>query len=199
MVSDTLDKFKSVRGPRSCGTLSIRGKGRGGLIEKLENLNTLVKTNGEGRAKEEDKGGAKCESSISMGTFAFRLNFWRSTLLFDICLSSANTPQTIRFLSLSLSRYTILFIFFDHWQGVRDLRKAFKFYYQKVLQHQNFDRISELEDLALLWVEPDSRIVSLLAHVCNNSRWHFQSSLDSAGIIFYNGKGQRVVPSVLHW
>lgn len=113
MVSDTLDKFKSVRGPRSCGTLSIRGKRRGGLIEKLENLNTLVKTNGEGRAKEEDKGGAKCESSISMGTFAFRLNFWRSTLLFDICLSSANTPQTIRFLSLSLSHDIPFFLFFS--------------------------------------------------------------------------------------
>lgn len=113
MVSDTLDKFKSVRGPRFCGTLSIRGKGRGGLIEKLENLNTLVKTNGEGRAKEEDKGGAKCESSISMGTFAFRLNFWRSTLLFDICLSSANTPQTIRFLSLSLSDDIPFFLFFS--------------------------------------------------------------------------------------
>lgn len=112
MVSDTLDKFKSVRGPRSCGTLSIRGKRRGGLIEKLENLNTLVKTNGEGRAKEEDKGGAKCESSISMGTFAFRLNFWRSTLLFDICLSSANTPQTIRFLSLSLSLTIYHFFYF---------------------------------------------------------------------------------------
>lgn len=113
-----LDKFKSVRVAFLRDSIDS-GKRRGGLIEKLENLNTLAKTNGEGRAKEEDKGGAKCESSISMGTFAFQLNFWGSPL----CSTFVYRRQTRLSLSL-LSRYIIRSLFFF----------TFKFYYQKVLQ-----------------------------------------------------------------
>lgn len=97
-------------GSRSCGTLSIRG---GGLIEKLENLNTLAKTNGEGRANEEDKGGAKCESSISMGTFAFQLNFWGSPLCSTFVYRRQTRRRLSRFsLSLSLTIYYSFFFFF---------------------------------------------------------------------------------------
>lgn len=53
---DTSDKFKSVS--RRWDFIDFNGAQRSrdgiGLIEKLENLNTLVKTNGEGR---EEKGG----------------------------------------------------------------------------------------------------------------------------------------------
>ena len=106
-----LDKFKSVRVAFLRDSIDS-GKRRGGLIEKLENLNTLAKTNGEGRAKEEDKGGAKCESSISMGTFAFQLNFWGSPL----CSTFVYRRQTRLSLSL-LSRYIIRSLFFfDHFQ-----------------------------------------------------------------------------------
>lgn len=113
-----LDKFKSVRVAFLWDSIDS-GKRGGGLIEKLENLNTLAKTNGEGRAKEEDKDGAKCESSISMGTFAFQLNFWGSPL----CSTFVYRRQTRLSLSL-LSRYIIRSLFFF----------TFKFYYQKVLQ-----------------------------------------------------------------
>ena len=119
-----LDKFKSVRVAFLRDSIDS-GKRRGGLIEKLENLNTLAKTNGEGRAKEEDKGGAKCESSISMGTFAFQLNFWGSPL----CSTFVYRRQTR--LSLSLSYHDISFVLFF-------FLTTFKFYYQKVLQEIEF-------------------------------------------------------------
>lgn len=148
-----LDKFKSVRVAFLRDSIDS-GKRRGGLIEKLENLNTLAKTNGEGRAKEEDKGGAKCESSISMGTFAFQLNFWGSPL----CSTFVYRRQTRLSLSL-LSRYIIRSLFF-FWP-------LSNFIIKKFFKKLNF---------------PLRRIRIVRLHVCNNRL--FRSSLDSAGIIF---------------
>lgn len=150
-----LDKFKSVRVAFLRDSIDS-GKRGGGLIEKLENLNTLAKTNGEGRAKEEDKGGAKCESSISMGTFAFQLNFWGSPL----CSTFVYRRQTRRRLSLSLSLTTIYrsFSFFFSLSN---------FIIKKFFKKLNFP----LRRIRIVWL-----------HVCNNRL--FRSSLDSAGIIF---------------
>ena len=133
-----LDKFKSVRVAFLRDSIDS-GKRRGGLIEKLENLNTLAKTNGEGRAKEEDKGGAKCESSISMGTFAFQLNFWGSPL----CSTFVYRRQTR--LSLSLSYHDISFVLFFFSLSNFIIKKFFK--------KLNF---------------PLRRIRIVRLHVCNN-------------------------------
>lgn len=99
-------------------------------------MNTLAKTNGEGRAKEEDKDGAKCESSISMGTFAFQLNFCGSPL----CSTFVYRRQTRRRLSgFSLSydyhdipSFFFFFFFLTTNKAIDFVIFPFKLYRQKV-------------------------------------------------------------------